>query len=351
MDYRSSIILDTLSKFNGERTVHGVYHLLKGKKTSQTIQDAKLFQVDQLFATMKDLTRSEYDNCIKSLVQNRYLTISHDNLYKLTENGEAFVKVFRSENRIPEHLHGLLYSSISKYFWERFSLYVQVLSNLVSGNNKFIPIIINEKAAWWVKKHFPSPHNRRQIADIAYTECVTLLNQLSDIESTIFTMKLSGANRIGFTITQIANELKMDKQEVQFYFQSSCHFIVAQILRHRKDFPLLSSFVDEEKSEIMLTKTSLDTKKLLLLGKSIEDVIRIRQLKRSTIEDHVVEIASSDQQFSINEYVTAKEQQIINKKIKETGSKKLKEIKNSIDDDNITYFKIRLVLAKGGIKG
>ncbi|OZM57237.1 hypothetical protein CIB95_07170 [Lottiidibacillus patelloidae] len=349
MDYRSSIILNTLSKFNGERTVHGVYHLLKGKKTSQTIQDAKLFHADHLFATMRDLTRIQYDNCIKKLVQNTYVTISQDNLYKLTEKGEQFSRNFRNEDRIPKHIQGLFYSSTAKYFWERFSLYVQVLSNVVAGNNKFTPIIINEKAAWWVKKHFPSNYNRAKVSDQLFNECLSLLQQLSDIEATIFTMKLSGSNRIGYTLAQISNDLNMDKQEVNFYFQSSCHFIVAQVMKSRSDYPLLSSFVDEEKNNIMLTKTAQDTKKLLLTGKSIEEVMNIRQLKRSTIEDHVVEIASSDQHFSIDTYVSIVEQQLIRKTIEHTGSKKLKEIKSNLCNDNIPYFKIRLVLAKGGL--
>jgi uncharacterized protein YpbB len=350
MNYRSAIILILLEKFSNERTVHSVYHLLKGKKTSQTIQDAKLFNAEKFFATMKHMTRQQFDQIIKRIMQQQLITITQNNNYTITMQGQKVINDFRKNTKIPSHLNGLLYSSISKTFWERFSLFVQVLSHATAGKQKYSPIIINERAAWWVKKNIPHASKRIDIANALYEECLLLLEQLPESEASIFTMRLSRVNRIGYTNEQVATKLGMDLQEVHFIFQSACHFIVGQVLNNKEGFPVLSKFFDGERNEITMTKTAQDTLKLLQFGKSLTDIMKIRQLKRSTIEDHIVEIASNEKHFGLEPYVTQSEQSEIHSAINKANSKKLKEIKEYTTNDQITYFKIRLVLARGGSK-
>lgn len=49
MTFLQAIVLVQLQRIEGVRTVYSIYHLLKGKKSSQTIQDAHLFNLGIFF--------------------------------------------------------------------------------------------------------------------------------------------------------------------------------------------------------------------------------------------------------------------------------------------------------------
>ncbi len=55
LTFLQTMILFCLQKINGERTIYSIYHLLKGKKSSQTIQDTHLFHLQPLFQTEYEL--------------------------------------------------------------------------------------------------------------------------------------------------------------------------------------------------------------------------------------------------------------------------------------------------------
>lgn len=71
-------------------------------------------------------------------------------------------------------------------------------------------------------------------------------------------------------------------------------------------------------------------------------------MKVNTIEDHLVEIVLSDKSFPIADYVSLDDEREIAAAINELGTKKLKAIKQMVDNKQISFFQIRLVLAKIG---
>jgi uncharacterized protein YpbB len=347
MNFKSAIILYVLQKFNEERTVYGIYHLLKGKKTSQTIFDAKLYNCEQLFATMQQLTRDEFQQSLLTLKNKGFIKINGEGLYSLSPNIAAELSKFFEKQPIPRHVQGYKYSTVASTFWERFSLYSQTLSNVIN-NQKFIPIIPNEKAVDWVKKNFPNKHSRVDVSQKLYKECQSILSKVSSLEAEIFMLRLSHAERIGLTIEQIAQELSMDETEVSFYYLSTLHFFVATILNYRNDYEQLATFISKNENDFFLTQTASATYKLMQQGYHANEIINIRQLKQSTIEDHIVEIASNIENFSIDDYVSTKQQEEVINAIRKVKSKRLKEVKETLLNDEINYFQIRLVLAKGG---
>jgi uncharacterized protein YpbB len=78
----------------------------------------------------------------------------------------------------------------------------------------------------------------------------------------------------------------------------------------------------------------------------VEQISRIRNLKRSTIEDHIVEIALHIKNFDLAAYVPKDKEKRILEAAKETSAKKLKLIREYAED--ASYFEIRLVLARNG---
>lgn len=101
-----------------------------------------------------------------------------------------------------------------------------------------------------------------------------------------------------------------------------------------------------EKSLTSLARTSssMETIKLYLQGKNIEQIIEERQLARSTILSHLVEAIQTGVQVDISSLVSLEKQKAIRSVIDEIGIDALKPIKEKLPED-ISYDDIRLVSA------
>ncbi len=81
-------LLHCLKQLNGERTVSSIYYLLKGKRSSQTLQDGNMFRISFLFGIYKSLNRNDYDGEVAKLLQADFIQEIHENTYVLTPTGK-----------------------------------------------------------------------------------------------------------------------------------------------------------------------------------------------------------------------------------------------------------------------
>ena len=68
------------------------------------------------------------------------------------------------------------------------------------------------------------------------------------------------------------------------------------------DFPFLRKIAENVKVSTYLTDSSVKTKQLFDRGMSIDEIATARKLKRSTIEDHFVEMSINDPQFPLSQF-------------------------------------------------
>ncbi|MEH6907985.1 hypothetical protein V7008_20090, partial [Neobacillus drentensis] len=76
-----SIILYSIKQLKSERTIYSVYHLLNGKKSSQTIQDAHLFSLKKFFGIYEQLSRESFDEIYQAVVEKNWLISKGDQRY------------------------------------------------------------------------------------------------------------------------------------------------------------------------------------------------------------------------------------------------------------------------------
>ncbi len=347
MHTRHFLILYCLYAFKNERTVYGTYHLLKGKKTSQTIQDARLFAVDFLFGIIPEMDRHTFEQDIASLSESGYLSIPQEGRTSLTEAGEQMLNDTLSRNPFPAGLNGWRFHASSGPFWQRFSLMVQALSHLRAGVRGYIPVAAKEEHQAWVKQALPAGSRaRHKYQENLYKEVVMQLeDHSSDLDAAIFTMRLSAKGSYGLTLKQISGKLGKDEMEVRLRFLGTLHRIIQTASDYRDPYPLLYSFIPGQEDRLPLTKTARRTWELIRAGKSIEEAAAIRRLKRSTIEDHVVELALNVPGFSIDRFIPANKKADIRRAIAAAETRKLRELKE-LAGDGADYFEIRLILAK-----
>jgi uncharacterized protein YpbB len=343
--YASFLILFCLHHFNGERSLSAIYHLFSGKKSSQTLQDSKWFQLEQFFGVWKEVTLNDVESIAQQLLENGLISPVNERSYILTEAGKKQLDEQLHQIFFPVHLNGWRYHATEKTFWYRLSLLVQTLSNVLH-RTRFEPIHRHEETLMWVKRYLLSQRRTvRELAQTLYEEIYDILSSVSEEEATVFTLRLTSFERIGWTNEQIASYLQKDPVYVQFQFQNVLHYMMATAESKRPS--VLYELMHDLSLPIPLTFSTQKTYEWLLRGKSIEEIAKLRRLKRSTIEDHVVEIAANIPHFSIKPFINEKRAAKIMETVRKLRTRKLKTIRDAIDDD-VSYFEIRLVLAKEG---
>lgn len=344
--FRFFVVLYCLSKYSGERSIYAIYHLLQGKKSSQTIQDAKLFKLESFFQSMQQLSKKNIDDIIFELQASGFISLTKKDTYILTENGSFYLEKYMKRYPIPSYLNGWRHHKKALLLWQRFSLIVQTLSFLNYENSSFTPVIYDEDAQRFVKSYFKKINNRYETAHEIFKESQSLLKLLPRQQAEIFVLHLSGYHRVGYTIEQIGRILNIDIEYAFILFQAVLHFMIETIEKNPIQFHHLMSFIEQDDQSIApLTLSSQKTYELLNLNKSISEIAIIRNLKESTIEDHIVEIASELKSFNIAPFVSSDLQEKIIHSFRSLRTKRLKPIRSSLND-TVSYFQIRLVLGR-----
>jgi uncharacterized protein YpbB len=322
-----------------------VFHLLHGKKSSQTIQDSHLFQLDSFFHTVHHITREQYESIISKLIKHELMYISREQHIVISESGQLLIYELYSRYPFLKNLQGGKYHNCLQ-FWERISLLIQVCSNQVNKQTSYIPVQKNKDTQNWIKHLFAtSEGNSKDFPHQLLQELQALLESSELlIDPSVLVARLSGFESIGLTEMQTIEMLGIEENSYRFQFQALLHFLMRSIEENPSSYPLLARMAVTDELQ-QLTASAKKTFELIKKGKGIVEIGRIRRLKESTIQDHIVEIALFVNGFKIDRFVEEPLQERIKEAIQEASSKQLRKIREIIDVD---YFQIRLVIAKFG---
>lgn len=343
MQSLENIILYCLKQLNGERTIYSIYHLLNGKKSSQTIQDAHLYSLKKFFRIIEPFPRESFDSIIQRILETGWINPSGDHQFLLTSTGELHLK----NHPLPRYLKGWEYQHFANPFWERLSLLVQVISNLVHQESRYIPIQKNKDTHLWLKEVVKKfKHSRDDLGRLLFLELTDVFDTTPEINPDVLIYRLTGYRQIGLTEGQNAKMLNMENLEYHIEFINIIHYLIQTIEANFERYPLLSSIFHGLRKNDSLTISARKTWDLLKKGYSIDEIVQLRHLKQSTIEDHLVEFALNIDDFSIERYVDKELQHKIMNLAFQLHTRQLKIIRNSLTQ--ASYFQIRLVLAKYG---
>ena len=123
------------------------------------------------------------------------------------------------------------------------------------------------------------------------------------------------------------------------------HFFIQEVRDKENEFPLLAEIISYPNERAELFSLSTKTYNFWRQGRSLEEIATIRNLKVATIEDHFVEIALREKDFSIEMFMEKEKIDKVIKVIEALQTRKLRVLKQAIGED-ISYFEVRLVLAR-----
>ncbi|MCY7571674.1 helix-turn-helix domain-containing protein [Bacillus pumilus] len=342
LHYLDVMLMDSVYKLNGERSISAVYHLFKGKKSSQTIQDASLFELSRYFGCYPGFTRDQLNRSALKLEEKHYIRKTDETL-SITEAGQRMLHQHFSEKPMPAYFHGAKYHDKAKMLWMRLSLLVQVLSHHMAGSHQYVPIQRDVSVQSWTKFFLKQHQQKSKLSEELHHELEKLLINLSDHEALIFVYSLTSNERIGRTYQQMAEWMKEDVWYVYLLFWNVLHYFIQSA--QKGEAPILQQLVGDLEFKRVLTTSTHKTLELVQKGFDIEQIAHIRSLKKATIEDHIVELSIHEPSFSIDPYVSIKEQREILAVARELQTNKMKLIKEKLEHP-FTYFQIRLALTR-----
>ncbi|AXM90024.1 hypothetical protein CI793_03230 [Anoxybacillus ayderensis] len=330
------IVLFCIDRFRGDRSLAAIDHLLNGKKTAQTLQDSKWYNASRLFGTVP-IDRSRLLHIARKLEANGWINKVDEHIYRITLSGKEELRYFA----FPPYVDGWKYMNESSLFWKRLSLLIQTVTNIIH-RTPFEPIHRDERIQSFVKQWLFQHKHMQTIARSLYEEMYELLSRVEEKDANIFVWRLTSHARIGWTNEQIAYAIKEEDVAVSLSFQNVLHFILETTEKEKETFPLLFSLREQMRTQ--LTSSAQKTWEMLKEGYSLEQIAELRRLKKGTIEDHVVEIATYVPSFVTMPFLDENKRKRIIQQARQLKTKKLRAIKEALPD--VSYFEIRLALAR-----
>lgn len=340
------VILHSLQNINDERTINSIYYLLTGKQSIQTIQDAHLFQLERYFSLYKGLRVEEFHAELPPLLHKQYIERCEDNKFIVTARGE---EIIQQANLYQYHWNGMAYGQFDEQFIHRLFLMIQVWTNRKVNINRYIPIVEDAEIITWVKSFYHQQEsNVESHLQQLYEELTAIFSELDDTYPRLFIKQLTTAKTIGLTNEQLADYFNKSILHVHLLQKNYLHYILKIVSEQAANYPLLfkfaQDFLNEARTNIM-TKSAQVTAQLVEHGVTPELIARHRNLRITTIYDHIVEIALHDERFPMENFVSIQKQREVYEAVKKLNSFKLKDIKELVNEE-ITYFHIRLALTK-----
>ncbi|MEG0471320.1 MAG: helix-turn-helix domain-containing protein [Solibacillus sp.] len=337
------ILLKILTTFHNERTLSAAFHLLKGKRSGQTIHDVGLFRLHSFFGLLPKLSRGQFDEQIDLLFAKNYILIEENGYYQMTESG-----VHQASEALAYHFDGWHYRGNEHLFFARLSLVIQSLSHQAAEVKSFVAIEKDEDVQKKVREFLLNNQYRQQpLHSKVYGEIEQSLDkiQVNEQVKTMIVYRLSGFQEPGLTWQQMAFGFHLSEMDIRLMYVSGLHQWLNEILDYVQNYPYLNQLAQGIRVELMLTSSANDTAMLYKKGHSLEQISLIRRLKLNTIEDHIVELAMNDVKFDIEPFINEADQQMVVNASDDYQTKKLKVLKEILP--HVSYFQLRLALAKG----
>ncbi|SFA73294.1 Uncharacterized protein YpbB [Lentibacillus halodurans] len=342
------IVISCCSRFEEERSISAIYHLLKGKRSIQTVQDSHTYQLNHFYGIYPSLHKQDFDEQIHELIQRNLIVLNNDNAASPTEMGDNWIRK-QEGNVSAQHFNGMAYYKKAAVFWERLLLLIQTMTNSKKNHFHFIPVIDKPPITDWVKGQYHQWRNHQTVfLNQLYKELYEILQHFSEMEARIFVDSLTGYKHFGMSSFQLADHYGLKQIDIPLVKTAITHHMLSLINQHPKTYPLFARFLTALPQEARITNSASKTKEFLDMQYTAEEIAVKRHLKLNTIYDHLIEIALYDESFPLEHYVNPDDHAEILAAINNTSSYKLKDIKQEISE-TISYFQIRLVLAAGKI--
>lgn len=339
------ILIKCSKNIKSSRSIAAIYHLLTGKKSIQTVQDAHIYDLKNFYGIYYAMNKKTFDAKMNQLIHRGLLYTCTSSACIPSKVGEKWLAE-NEDKLLFNRFNGIKYHAVSPVFSDRLLLLIQTLTNKKHGSRFFIPIIEKKEIQLWMKHYYKRQKSLlQQNLSGLHREMHAILSCLPNWEANFFVDHLTGYKIYGRSTYQLSEHFNMELCDVHLTWTRIIHQILQMVQKDPLSYPVLNAVrQDIAENKSLITNSADRTYQLLSKNYTLDQISGMRMLKLNTIHDHVVEIALLTGNFPIFHYVTEKQYTDIVQAIAKTTTFSLKQLKQMVDED-ISYFQIRLVLA------
>ncbi|PSL50458.1 uncharacterized protein YpbB [Salsuginibacillus halophilus] len=348
--FSSMLLLHMLEKVETFRTPRSVYHIVTGKRSAQTLQDARWFHLDHWFHIYPHWREAAFYTEIDAALKTGWLALEEEGMYSVTPAGRAQLQMYQKDQPFPAAVNGWRFAAGSRAFWPRLHLAVHTLSHLAAKETSFRPAEGSAQVQQYIKAWLKGQRSTYQeLAANLYSELERMLQELPASSAASAAGRLSGLGMSGRTLGQLAVSLNLEEERVKIEWLNALHFILQTLTKDPGDYPLLASLAADILAQPRLTYSASQTYRLLQKGMNLTEISAHRGLKNGTVEDHFVEIAGEADDFPLYEYVSPQIVEHVRQTVNDLETKKLRAVKEAIEASGqvVSYFQLRLALSTG----
>lgn len=307
-------------QFRKEKTIQNI---LKGKKTVANLYAAKKYNLLNFIGLYKN---------IDQIKPNRSLFDSNNGEMKLNQRGMTVKKEFEKMLNFRAIVNNSYYDIYE--FKRRFLLILQIMSEFYHHNNLYLPIENQNYRRFYVKQWFHNLNDKHEAAVELKNKLTSFLESLLPIEAEIFSQTFVGYNNHGKTIFQISEENGISNRLVQLIEFNVC----CQMIDFFHDSTTYSVIVNDV-SKSIVNKNALKTLTFLEKNYSIKQIMDKMKSKKSTIQEHILELAIYD---LLNEKIVTRFLNIDLYQQLKKDNDKIYNLNFSDLDLNCSFFEFRL---------
>ncbi|MHC9536356.1 helix-turn-helix domain-containing protein [Dellaglioa sp. BT-FLS60] len=326
-----------LQMFQKERRRSNViYSIIIGRNTVSNIYWGMRYGLLDYFGMAPRFSNERFRVGLSKLQQNHFLEESDGQVWLTVQGVNRQKKLTRElyQIKFPE----LMSQYKFKEWTETCILAIQVVSELSFANRHYYPIVTSELTKFNIKKWF-SKNDKKKLAEQVNSELHLFIQKIDVNAELIFMNKLIGHQLNGLTDQQLAIELELSEIEIQLIYRDTMNFFASWVEQQKQS--VFKELVQLVRKTGIISESAKDTMRLVDMGLSIDDIARRRNLKKSTINEHLLELAMLSDVFPFDIFLTKK----ISDDLTEVMGKNIdrlpfQKIQNQLPD--MTFFNYRL---------
>lgn len=326
-----------LQMFREERRRPNViYSIIIGRNTVSNLYWGMRYDLLDYFGVAPRFSNKDFKNSVIKLKKDKLLNET-DSGIQLTKKGlERITKLNKDLYQIK---YPMLMNRYKFNDWaETVTLAIQVVSELSFINRHYYPVMTSELIKFNIKKWLVHQDKKRLIERVD-SELQLFVEEIDGKSELIFMNKLIGHQLNGLTNQQLAIELELSEMEVQLIYRDTINFFASWV--EYQEQSVFKELVQSIRKKGIISESAKETMKFIELGLSINEIAKKRNLKNSTINEHLLELAMLDNQFPFALFLTKKMiidlSKVIGKNIDQYSFQEIK-----IQIPNIDFFDYRL---------
>lgn len=273
-----------------------LYHLLKGKRTTSVLLYGFLYDNLRFFQLTPELTERQFSKTLTQLFKQKLLQSDGESAAQITDLG---LQMLKRASYCYENLDNYRFGKTDADMWRLLQFSVQVVSHLSYSDKNYIPLEQSPLYQQQVKsliKALP----KAQLIKTVKQEWQQLFSFLSKESANFFAQQFSGYHTIGKTTAQLLDP-KLEAFERSLAAKEALHQLLSLILSLEEN-SLLQKFILPH-MKLNENQSMNETSQYLKYNLSLDELAKRRNLKKSTVQDHLLELALVND-FPFDQYLS-----------------------------------------------